>query len=118
MKEVCSKPVKSRSLDDVTAIVRWMKEVATFAEFAPRMDEQELIVYCLCLKLRELERFEPLCRIGELPYEVFYVLDGQIGVTNVSAEVFSAHILQDKVFHTETKGATIGEASILYNSMR
>ena len=64
MKDACSKPVKSRTLDDVLLIVRWMKEVPTFHEFAPFMDEQELIVYCLCLMLRRLAKFEALCRIG------------------------------------------------------
>lgn len=118
MKLVCSKPTKSRDLEDVILIIRWMKEVATFAEFAPYMGEQELIVYCLCLRLRQLKPFEPLCRIGEAPYEVFYVLDGQIGVTSLNSEVYNAKILEDKVFHTEKKGATIGEASILYNSLR
>ena len=115
---MCAKAAKCRTLDDVVVVVKWMKEVPSFLEFAPYMDEHQLIVYCLCLKLRIIRQYEALCKIGEMPYEVFYVLEGQIGVTNLNVETYNASNLEDRVFHQESKGATIGEASILYNSMR
>lgn len=118
IREICSKPTKSRSLDDVLTIVRECKEFQSFVEFAPFLDEQELIVFCLCLKVRSLDKYEGLCRVRELPLEVFYILDGEIGVTNVSASNYTEDLLKDKIFHVERRGSTVGEASILYNSTR
>lgn len=99
-------------------IVRAKKQFAAFTEFAPALDEQELIVFCLCLKLKTLNQYEALCRLGEQPHEVFYILDGHIAVTNVNQSIYTEAALKDRIFHLETKNATLGEASILYNSNR
>lgn len=98
--------------------MRAKKEFPAFQEFAHALDEQELIVFCLCLKLRMLEQYEAVCRLGDQPHEVFYILDGKIAVTNVNENIYNEVILKDKIFHLESKGATLGEASILYNSCR
>lgn len=118
VENVCKIPVKKRSLKDVLIMAAWMQEVPSFREFAPKLEEQELTVCCLSLRLRRLHPGEPLCRIRELPTEVFYVLSGSVGVTSANDDVFDPATLPDIIFHTETRGSTIGEASILYNSRR
>jgi hypothetical protein len=116
--EICRKSVASRTLEDILNIIRAKKEFPSFQEFAGSLDEDQLIVFCLCLKLKTLESYEPLCRLGEQPYEVFYILDGKIAVTNVNESIYNEKALTDRIFHIETKGSTLGEASILYNSCR
>ena len=76
------------------------------------------MVYLLSLTLKTFNKHEALCRIGEAPTSVFYLFEGQIGVTNLNNQVFNTEILKDKIFHTEAKGATLGDASILFNSNR
>lgn len=112
------KPTSEKTLADVLNILRVMNEFLTFRENYRGLEEQEIIVYALCLTLREYKTFSPLCRVGESPLEVFYVWDGKIGVTNLSNRTFDEESLKDRIFHTEARGATIGDASILFSVNR
>lgn len=95
-----------------------MEEFASFRENRRGLDDQEYIILALSLKLREYSPWEPLCRIGDAPNEIYYVLSGKVAVTSANAVVYTEEALEGKIFHNEGPGATLGEASILYNSNR
>jgi CRP-like cAMP-binding protein len=93
-------------------------EFLSVAESLPGLDVEEMILYALSLQTKSLMPFDILCRIGEPPIEVYYVLSGNVGVTNLNNKVLTQELIQGKIFHTEVRGATLGEASILFNSNR
>lgn len=95
-----------------------MEEFASFRENRRGLDDQEYLILALSLRYREYKPWEALCRIGDAPSEIYYVLEGKIAVTSVNAVTYTEEALQDKIFHNEGAGATLGEASILYNSNR
>lgn len=118
IKAVCLKPIEDKTLEDVLLALRALDQFSSFSEYRNGLDDQEFIIIGLCLRYKAFDSYEAVCRIGEAPTEIFYVLDGVIGVTNLTNRFFSEEILDGKVFHTESSGATLGEASILYNSNR
>jgi CRP-like cAMP-binding protein len=95
-----------------------MEEFASFRENRRGLDDQEYLMYALSLRYREYKPWEPLCRIGDAPNEIYYVLSGKVAVTSVNALNYTEEALEGKIFHNEYPGATLGEASILYNSNR
>lgn len=118
LKASAIKNIKERTLDDLFVIFKAMTNFESFTEYAGGMDAQETIIFCLSLCWNTYAQHEALCRVGEPPNEVFYVLDGKIAVTSVNAREFTPLILQDKIFHMESTGSTLGEASIIFNSNR
>ena len=61
-----------------------------------------MIVFALSIHFKWYNPFETICRIGDMPNEVYYVVEGKIAVTNLSNSIMNSDILEDKVFHYET----------------
>lgn len=118
MIQVINKPTFSKTLEDTISILTTMAGFPNFIENYRKLDVDQLVVFALSLTLHEFEPYEAVCRIGEAPTEVFYVLTGKIGVTNLNNKILTAEIIGDKIFHSEGKWSTLGEASILFNSNR
>lgn len=117
--EVVKKPTFEKTTEDVLEILGVMvHEFVSVAESLHGLDTEEMILYALSLQPKVLKPFDILCRIGEPPIEVYYVLHGKVGVTNLNQKVLTQELIEGKIFHTETRGATLGEASILFNSNR
>ena len=95
-----------------------MSQYRTFMEHFANLDREQLLVFCLALTVHRYEPFQAVCRMGEPPTEVFYVLGGKVAVTNVNNKILNAEILEGRIFHFEEKGATLGDASILFSSNR
>jgi CRP-like cAMP-binding protein len=113
------KPTNQKTTEDVMEILGVMvHEFVSVAESLPGLDVEEMILYALSLHAKSLMPYDILCRIGEPPIEVYYVLSGNIGVTNLNNKVLTKELIEGKIFHTEVRGATLGEASILFNSNR
>ena len=79
-----NKPTKSKSIEDILETLRAISEFTSFKEYFAKLEEQELMVYLLSLTLKTFTKHEALCRIGEAPTNVFYLFQGQIGVTNLN----------------------------------
>lgn len=107
-----------KNLSDVFIILRAMDEFEMFKELKASFGDQELLLLALSIKFKEFKPLDTICRIGDTPQEIYYVLGGQIAVTNVTHKNISHDSLKDHTFHYETKGSVLGEASILYNSNR
>jgi len=113
------KPTNEKTTEDVIEILGVMlHEFVSVAESLHGLDIEEMILYALALHAKCLMPFDILCRIGEPPIEVYYVLNGKVGVTNLNNKVLTQELIEGKIFHTEVRGATLGEASILFNSNR
>lgn len=95
-----------------------MSQYRTFMEHFANLDREQLVVFCLALAVHRYEPYQAVCRMGEPPTEVFYVLGGKVAVTNVNNKILNAEILEGRIFHLEEKGATLGDASILFSSNR
>jgi signal-transduction protein with cAMP-binding, CBS, and nucleotidyltransferase domain len=102
----------------VLFVLALMSQYRTFMEHFADLDREQLVVFCLALAVHPYEPFQAVCRMGEPPTEVFYVLAGKLAVTNVNNKILNAEVLEGRVFHLEEKGATLGDASILFSSNR
>lgn len=118
LAESCNKPTSEKTLEDLLQVLRAACEFSSFSQYYSKMTEQEVVIYLLSISLETYKKFDVLCRIGDSPSNVYYLYEGSVAVTNLSNQVFTEALMADKVFHIETKGATLGEASILYGSMR
>lgn len=117
--KIVRKPLLDKTTDDVLEILGVMEhEFPNTAESLPDLDSEERILYALALQAKSLKPLDILCLIGDPPNEVFYVLDGKIGVTNLKQRVLTPELIEGKIFHTIGRGATLGEAGILFNSNR
>ncbi len=118
MESSCNKPTNEKTLEDLLQILRAVSEFESFKQYFHKMSEQEVVIYLLSISMEKFDKYEAICRIGDAPTNVYYVYEGLVAVTNLANQNFSESIMADRVFHTESKGATLGEASILYGSMR
>ncbi len=118
LQKIGSKNTEDKTAEDCFMILKALNTFASFHEHWSGLECQEALFYALSAKLKLFETFEALCRIGEQPTEIYYILTGQIAVTNMSNAIFNEEVLEGKIFHLEGKGATLGEMSILYNSTR
>lgn len=89
-----------------------------YRELKSGLDDLALLLLAFSLRFKEFTPLEVLCKLGETPNEVFYVLAGKIAVTNLTTREIDFDSLEGKIYHYETRGAVVGEASILYNSNR
>jgi signal-transduction protein with cAMP-binding, CBS, and nucleotidyltransferase domain len=95
-----------------------MSQYKTFLEHYENLDPEQLMVFCLALVVHRFEPYQAVCRMGEPPSEVFYILEGKVAVTNVNNKILNEEVLEGRIFHFEEKGATLGDASILFSSNR
>ena len=114
----CTKPTENKTLEDCLNVLKWLETFRNFEENWCELDSQEAIFYALSVRFKVYKPYEALCRVGELPTDIFYILEGKIAVTNLNNVIFNSDILEGNVFHNEGKGACLGETSILYNSNR
>ena len=113
-----NRPPDQKSLDDLVFALAIMSQYRTFLEHFANLDSEQLVVFLLALAVHQYEPYQAVCRMGEPPTEVFYVLGGKVAVTNVNNKILNAEILEGRIFHLEEKGATLGDASILFSSNR
>lgn len=118
LREICFKPLQQKTVEDAVAILKALEEFQVYRELKGGLDDMALLLLAFSIKFKEFAPLEIVCRLGETPNEVFYVLEGKLAVTNVTTKQISFESLQDKIFHYETGGSVVGEASILYNSNR
>lgn len=95
-----------------------MRQFNGYNEFRKDMDDEEYILFGLSLQLKKYKPYQALCRIGEVPNEIYYVVDGKIAVTNLGSLYYNKDMLEGNVFHYEGNGSTLGESSILFFSNR
>lgn len=119
LEKLCSIPTGKKTIEDILTILAGMKIFKSFVEQRQGLDDQDLLILGLSIKYKVFQTLQPLCKIHEIPNEVYYVLGGKIAVTNKNEEIFKLEQLEiSKVFHYEQKGIVLGEESILYNSTR
>lgn len=95
-----------------------MDEFNMFRDLKAGFGVPELLLLAFSIKFKEYSPLDIICRIGDTPNEIYYVLDGKIAVTNLTNKIISEDTLEAATFHHEYKGSVLGEASILYNSNR
>lgn len=105
-------------MEDVKQVLRTLSEFQSYRESVADLDADQLLCLALCLKVHKAKPLEVLCNIGELPSEVYYVLDGRIAVTSVPSKLVSWETLAKYDCQIEGKGAVLGEASVIYGSRR
>lgn len=118
LKMICDKPIPKKTVEDACLLLKTLELFQVYRELKSSLDDMSLLVLAFSLKFKEFMPMEILCRLGETPSEVFYILDGKVAVTNLASREISLDSLDGKVFHYESKGSVVGEASILYNSNR
>lgn len=118
LQRISSKRTEDKTAEDCFMILKALDTFSSFHEHWSGLECQEALFYALSAKLKLFEPFDALCRVGEQPTEIYYLLNGQIAVTNISNAIFNQEVLEGKIFHLEGGGATLGEMSILYNSTR
>ena len=105
-------------MDDLNYVLRALENFQVFREFKGELDTEELLFLILSIRFKKFKYLDVICSIGEIPNEVYYVLEGKIAVTNIPSKVINIDDLNNNIFHFEGKGSVLGEASILYSSNR
>lgn len=99
--------------------MRLLKGFLSFRDHFEFMDDQEIVLFALMLTSKNYAPYQTLCRRGEAPNQVFFVVEGKIAVTALSSKKpFDEDSLKNRILHSEGKFSTLGEASIMFNWSR
>ena len=102
----------------MVTIISFLNQFKNFHEPSQKISEIDLIQIALYIKLKEYKPYEAICRTGDFPTEIYYILSGKIAVTSVVRKYYNEDILKNNTFHNEGTGSTLGQEGVIYNSNR
>jgi len=112
------KPSDARSVQDLGIIVRALSTFRFFKGIEGKLNDGNWLKFSMYCEIEEFQPLEPICRIRDPSNDVFFIIQGDVAITKEWRSRYDLDKLLEHSLATITKGHSVGELGVIYNSQR
>ena len=107
-----------RSDDDTSSISAFLSTLPSIANNRHQISDDDLIYLANNCRLLEAKEMDIVCKVGDPPAYVYYIIEGQVTVTSLKATKYDPETLSAHTLSVMGPKTPFGEVSVLSNSAR